>query len=144
MVLLGVAMGMTAAPLSTTMMNCVSSSRTGLAAGINSAVSRLSSVLGIAILGPLAIVSFGGALDSEAAGLGLPQETRVALAKQAAKLGQADVPDGLTLVAAETVQRAIHASFVTAFRTVSYACAAVVWIGALLAAFLIQGRACAS
>ena len=102
LVLLGLAMGMTVAPLSTTVMGSVSWNRTGLASGINSALSRLSSVLGIAILGPIALVSFNQSLASRTAALDLSEEARVAVLEQATNLGDAKVPIGL--VASTSIQ----------------------------------------
>ncbi len=80
LLLLGMAMGMSAAPLSTTIMNSVPQSHVGIASGINSTLSRLSSVLGIAVLGPIAILTFRQSLMLQAKSFSLSDEVRRAFA----------------------------------------------------------------
>ena len=92
---MGAGLGLTAAPLSTTIMDSMSSERLGLASGINSTLSRLAGVLAIAILGPVAIIAFNHSLEAKAAPLGLPLEMRRELARESAKLAEARPPADL-------------------------------------------------
>jgi hypothetical protein len=55
-------MGVTAAPLTTTVINAVSPDRTGVASGINNAVASVGSLLLIAVLGSLALGFFDHSL----------------------------------------------------------------------------------
>ncbi len=57
-VLIGLGMAITIAPLSTAVMNSVDADHVGLASGFNNAVSRVASVLGIASLGIVAVAAF--------------------------------------------------------------------------------------
>ena len=77
LLLLGAAMGMSAAPLSTTIMNSVPQAQFGIASGINSMLSRLSSVLGIAVFGPIAIPTFRLSLMRQADSLSLDDRRSV-------------------------------------------------------------------
>jgi EmrB/QacA subfamily drug resistance transporter len=64
MIVLGLGMALTAAPLTTVVVNGVPPHRTGVASGINNAVAAVGSLMLIAILGSLALAVFNHALDS--------------------------------------------------------------------------------
>ncbi len=57
---LGLGLGLCAAPLSTTILSSVTDKHHGLAAGINSTISRIAQALGVALLGALAFRPQGG------------------------------------------------------------------------------------
>jgi EmrB/QacA subfamily drug resistance transporter len=63
MIVVGLGMAVTVAPLTTAVLNAVPAHRTGVASGINNAVASVGSLLMIAVLGSLALGLFNHSLD---------------------------------------------------------------------------------
>jgi hypothetical protein len=131
---IGFGLGLTATPLSTTVMLSVPTHRLGLASGLNSTLTRVAGVFAVAILGPLMLALFSHALHVRTSGLDLPPEAASALHHEAVKLGLAQVPPGLDAETTVAVSRAIKWAFVDAFRWTVLAAAGLCGIGALVAA----------
>jgi EmrB/QacA subfamily drug resistance transporter len=139
-VLLGVGMGITVAPLTTTVMSSVATHFAGTASGINNAVSRVAGVLAIAVVGALALFLFSRALQVRTAPLPLDGAARAALTAEASRLGGAAVPAQVAADRAGEVQTAIHLAFADTFRVVMVICAVLAWVGAALAGLFVESR----
>jgi MFS family permease len=137
---LGLAMGICAAPLSTTVMNSVQEKQMGIASGINSTLSRLSAVVGVAVLGLIALLSFERSLMSLTAELPLSSEETAMLTNESARLIDASPPPGMSEETTAAIRHAIKRAWVTAFQLVSYVCAGTVGLSTLLASTLISRR----
>lgn len=139
-ILLGTGMGLTVAPLTTTVMGALPTEHSGSASGINNAVSRTAGVLAIAVVGALALFTFARQLDSRAASLNLPAEVRSELRAESSQLGEATVPPQVTGPEVSATQLAIKLSLVSAFRLVMFVCAGLAWLSALMAGVWLGGE----
>lgn len=139
--LMGAGMGITVAPLTTTVMNAVPSHRAGIASGINNAFSRQAQVLAIAVFGAVALGLFSTALDSKIGRLALPPDRAAAMHAQADKLGSAAPPAAWDAAARGAVEDAVRRAFVSMFRPLMILGAALCGISAVLAAVWVEPRA---
>lgn len=140
MLLFGVGMGITVAPLTTTVMGSVASHFSGTASGINNAVSRTAGVLTIAVLGALALVSFQSNLLGRAQEIGLSQPQLQALERQASDLGEASAPENVAGQQAQAVEQAIQTALVDTFQLVMWLCTGLAALSSLMAFLLIRGE----
>jgi EmrB/QacA subfamily drug resistance transporter len=120
-VVMGLGMTISVAPLTTTVMNAVPDSESGLASGVNNAVSRLASLLAVASFGAVLVTIFNHSLDQHLSQLALSPNVRAQVDAARPQLAATHNPDPI-------VQRAIIESFLSGYR-------AVIWIATGLAAF---------
>ena len=118
MLVLGLGMAISVAPLTTTVMSAVAQERAGVASGINNAASRVAALLAIAVLGLVLNSVFNRALDRRLDSLRLPAEVREQIDAQRPKLAAAELAD-------IRGRHAVEESFVAGYR--------VVWIAVALA-----------
>jgi hypothetical protein len=138
-VVLGIGMAVSVAPLTTTVMNAVAQERAGIASGVNNAVSRVAGLLAIAVFGIVMLQSFSHALDARLAALNLPPATQASLDVERAKLAGADVSHSPPELRA-SLREAIDRSFVDAFRRVMLIGAVLALVSAVAALALIDAR----
>ena len=114
-VVLGLGMAISVAPLTTTVMNSVKESHAGIASGVNNAVSRTAGLLAIAVLGLIMLQTFNRCLDQRLSQLAVPVEIREAVNSQRIKLAAAEIPSAAEPMRA-AIKQAIDECFVCGFR----------------------------
>lgn len=140
MVLLGIGMGITVAPLTTAVMKAVPDSLAGAASGTNNAVASTGGVLAVAIMGAVALTVFGALMGNAAAGLPIDDGARAALVAETTRLGGAAVPPAITGEAADAAALALRRGFANTFRLLMFLCAGLSWAGALAWYLLCRGK----
>ena len=123
LVILGLGMTVTVAPLTTVVMNSVGEDRVGAASGINNAVARVAGVVAIAVLGIVMVQAFSFRFDRSLAGLSLPPNVLQDLRADEIKLAGLSVPAGLDPTADAAIRESVRESFVYGFRMVLLICA---------------------
>ena len=117
-VVLGLGMAITVAPLTTTVMNSIAQNRAGVASGVNNAVARSASLVAIAVFGVVMLQVFKGNLDRRLSSANLPASVAPSLQSQSIKLAAIDIPQNLNAETRQVIRRAIDESFVSGFRWV--------------------------
>ena len=138
-VVLGLGMAISVAPLTTTVMNSVKESHAGIASGVNNAVSRTAGLLAIAVLVLIMFQSFNRCLDQRLNQLAVPVEIRAAVNSQRIKLAAAEIPPAADSMRAG-IQQAIDECFVSGFRRVMLVGCGLALGSSLMAWFIIRSR----
>ena len=138
-VVLGLGMAVTIAPLTTTVMNAVGTESAGVASGVNNAVSRVAAVLAIAVFGLLMAWAFDARLDQGLREIDARPEVVNFLAGQRARLAEATLPPGIEGEAAQALRSQIQAAYVAGFRWIMLASAGLALLSSL-SAWLSIGR----
>jgi EmrB/QacA subfamily drug resistance transporter len=105
----GLGMSLVIAPLTTTAMNAVEGRHSGLASGVNNAVSRTAGLLAIAVFGVLVFATFSSALDSRLTSMDLSPAARETMEEEKVRLGGAGPPEGVSDEQAARIEEAVEA-----------------------------------
>ncbi|MEP6768771.1 MAG: MFS transporter [Acidobacteriota bacterium] len=140
MVVLGLGMATSVAPLTTTVMSAVDRRHAGIASGINNAVSRTAGLLSVAILSAVLLHAFGKALDRRLAVVEVSPVARAAIDTQRTKLAAIRLPAETEGPEAARVRGAIFASFVSGFRLVMLTASGLSVLAAAAAFVWIDGK----
>jgi predicted MFS family arabinose efflux permease len=136
-VVLGLGMAVTVAPLTTVVMNSVNQDRVGAASGINNAVARVAGVLAIAVLGIVMVKAFGSRMNFSLAHFMLPHDILQELQENVSKLAGLQVPASLDPGTEAAIRKLIREAFVFGFRIVMLICAGLSLASAAVAWMMI-------
>jgi len=117
-VVLGLGMAISVAPLTTTVMASVSEEQAGVASGINNAVSRTAGLLAIAVFGVVMLHAFSQQLVSRMNGIQVDENLKHSVYEQRVKLAALEVPASTDAATREQVNSVITGSFVFGFRVI--------------------------
>lgn len=130
---LGLGLAISVAPLTTAVMNAVPPSESGVASGVNNAVSRIAGLLAVAAFGLVLSAGFNAELSRRLDGLAISAAARQGVDEQRSKLGAAQSSDA-------GVEYAIAEAFVFGYRRVVWIAVVLAVASALSAAVLIEPK----
>ncbi|MEO5998202.1 MAG: MFS transporter [Chitinophagaceae bacterium] len=135
---LGIGMSLTVAPLTSTVLGSVSDHLSGTASGFNNAMARIASVFANAIFGALAILFFSSSLQYQIKDISLITKEKQAVLSQAANLGNAKAPDTINAEKKAVIDKAYHNSFINSYGKILRLSAGLGFLGALISVFYIK------
>jgi EmrB/QacA subfamily drug resistance transporter len=130
---LGLGVSISVAPLTTTVMNAVPPASAGAASGINNAAARVATVLAIALLGIVQVTVFQRVLERELRQTGIAPPTVEAVLAQRNRLAAIEPPASASSGERDAIRAAVAQGFVAGFR----------WVMLLSALLATGGAACA-
>ncbi|HET9343642.1 MAG TPA: MFS transporter [Candidatus Eremiobacteraceae bacterium] len=139
-VVIGIGMGFTVAPLTTTAIDAADADQMGVASGVNNAVSRVAGMLAIAGLGALVLSLFSNDLQRELKAVGVPPSVASAVMAQRASLAATTAPADSDAATKALVHRAVDGAYLAAYRIVMFACAGLAAAGALVVVVSVAPR----
>jgi EmrB/QacA subfamily drug resistance transporter len=137
-VVLGLGMAISVAPLTTTVMSSVGEEQAGVASGINNAVSRAAGLLAIAVFGVMTMHGFSQSLASRISEIPMDEQLKHSVYEQRVKLAAVEVPPNTDSATLEKIKVAIAESFVSGFRMIMFASAALAVAGSASSWFFIR------
>jgi EmrB/QacA subfamily drug resistance transporter len=132
MVVLGLGMAISVAPLTTAVMQSIPVSEAGVASGVNNAVSRIAGLLAIAVFGLVLSFGFNKSLDRSLAQLQLTPDALQSISHERSKLAGAETSD-------DRLRQAINEAFVSGYHDVTWISVALAVISALSARMISAG-----
>lgn len=135
---IGLGMTISVAPLTTVVMSAVAERQTGVASGINNTVARLAGVVAVAVLTGVAIGWFSSSLEESLRASEVPPAVTQHLLANAARLAELSAPDDVSAPVAKSVDAAIAASYVGAFRVIAVVCGLLAIGSGLVAWFSLR------
>ena len=137
MVVVGLGMAVSIAPLTTIVMGAVDDRHAGTASGVNNAAARIAGMLAVAALGAVVVAVFGNFLEDRLASLSVPADQAAAMMAEVPRLAEAQVPASVQGELRLALQRAIDDAFVASFRVCMLIAAGFALLSALCAALTI-------
>jgi EmrB/QacA subfamily drug resistance transporter len=139
-VVLGLGMAISVAPLTTTVMGSVKPRQAGIASGINNAVARTASLLAIAIFSIILSSAFNYNLDRRLRAFKIPLDVQKLLDNQRIKLAGAEIPTNVSSEVSRQLKQAIALAFVDSFRLVMLIAVVLALVSAVVAFLMIKSK----
>lgn len=139
-VLLGLGMALSVIPATTVVMAAVEVRYTGVASGVNNAISRMSGLLAIAVLSIFVLGTFQANLDRQLAHLDLSDTAARQINSERNKLAGIVIPDTVDPQERVVLQQAINNAFIAGYRVAMLICAGLAFLGSVVAIFMIDNK----
>src|SRR5689334_6210484 len=136
---LGLGMAITVAPLTTTVMGSVSEEQAGTASGINNAVSRTAGLLAVAVFGVVILHAFSNQLAARLGQLNIDGQLKNSVLEQRVRLAGLEIPAVADAATHESIKQVVAGAFVSGFRVVMLLSAALA-LASALSAWLLIGK----
>jgi EmrB/QacA subfamily drug resistance transporter len=140
-VVLGLGMSVTVAPLTTAVMGALEDRFAGTASGINNAVSRVAGLLAIALFNVVLAAAFGSALSANLTDLDAPPTVIEAVVAQEDLLAAVEPPPEVDEATAAAIDTAVDEAFLGGYRLIMLVAAGMALASALIAVLLVEGTA---
>jgi MFS family permease len=140
-IVFGLGMSFTVAPLTATVMGAADEHLSGTASGINNAVTRIANVFANAVFGALAVLFFSAALQKDISHLTLDAKTKQEVMKESMNLGNANPPQNINDKEKALIQISYHESFISAYQKIMRIAAALAFTGAFMSFLFIRNNA---
>ncbi len=140
MFVLGLGLALSVAPLTTAVMNAVDTTFSGTASGINNAVSRVSGLVAIAVLGIVMLFLFSSGMDTGMHIQSIPPEVQEAFKGEYINLANAEMPTGVAPEIKERLKDLVELSYVSSFNILMYIAAGLSLLSALIAWIMIREK----
>jgi EmrB/QacA subfamily drug resistance transporter len=137
-VVFGLGMSFTVAPLTIAVMSSVSDNFSGTASGVNNALTRIANVFANAVIGALAVLFFSGALQNKIKNTHLNSNEKQLVLIQAVNLGDAKVPIDINSKDIGIIETAYHEGFISAYGKIMKISAGLGFLGAFMALLFIR------
>jgi MFS family permease len=118
-IVLGIGMAISVAPLTTAVMESLPTSEAGVASGVNNAVSRIAGLLAVALFGLVLSAGFNRVLTHHLSQMNLSPAARQDIDRQRSRLAGAQTSD-------PRIRQAINEAFISGYRD-------VIWLSVVLA-----------
>ena len=138
MLLLGLGMAITIAPLTTSVLSSVGPGEAGVASGVNNTAARVGTLLAVAVIGVVALVLYGHALERRLAAAAVPADVARTLIADRRSLADTRIPDWVPASERATLSGVVRDAFLDGFRGSVLFCAALVLAGAAIAAATLR------
>jgi len=135
---LGLGMAISVAPLTTTVMSSVGEEQAGAASGINNAVSRTAGLLAIAVFGVVMLHAFSQRLVSRMNETQVDEQVKHSIYEQRVKLAALEVPANADAATREQLKSVVADSFVFGFRVIMFTAAGLALASGTSAWFFIR------
>jgi EmrB/QacA subfamily drug resistance transporter len=137
--IIGLGMTITVAPLTTAVISAVPEHQTGIASGVNNAVTSAATLLAVVIFAAIALTSFNGGLDRSLEEPGLSSGVRQILGRAHGSFAAANVLPGDLAADRSTADDIIKSSLAQGIRLATLFAAALALAAAGTAALTIDG-----